>query len=56
MPSQSIWEDLDEDSMQINFPKEAYAPSLLDNKRQQYQIWCIKRNEQMLQKNNKMKP
>ena len=42
-------------SMSNDLPKEATTPSLLYNKRQPYQICCIMRKEQMLQKNSKMR-
>ena len=42
-------------SMSNALPKEATAPSLLHNKCQPYQICCVARKDQMLQKNSKMK-
>ena len=45
----------EEPSMWNDLPKEANAPSLLHNKHQPYQIRCVKKEDQMLQKNNKMK-
>ena len=45
----------DEVSMSNDLPKEATVPSLPHNKRQPYQICCIMRKKQKLQKNSKMK-